>query len=110
MLSIKIDDKEYELSCTFAIAQSVEKALGVDLITYSNERTGMPIKDVFNILNLSTDNQIPKNILEKYILENCLEAQTLCINFCGMYINPEFVKNALEEDAKKKEKSKDTPA
>jgi len=110
MLSIKIDDKEYELSCTFAVAHSIEKALGVDIITYSKGREGLPVTEAFNILNLATDNQISKHALEKYIVENFLEAQSICISFFGMYINPEFTKKLLEENTKKKEISQDTPA
>lgn len=114
MLSIKIDDKEYELSCTFGIILAVEKYLKTNIVNYvcgdKGFRSGMPLIDIFNVINLATDNQISKDILEKYIFENYVIALKACMNFFNMYIVPEETKKNLDEEDSKKNDLATDPA
>ncbi len=115
MLSIKIDDKEYELSCTFAVMHAIEKELKTSIPAYASAHVNesgvdISVMDMYNIINIATDKQIDKKILENHVIGNTQKCLNVCINQLSFYIDPQGTKERLEEDSKKKGNSQNTPA
>ena len=116
MLSIKIEDKDYELSCTFGVMLAIEDAIGDSILSYvtshlvegNKHALSMPMIHLFNAINLATDSQIPKNLLEEYILKNFSKVNYRVTLLFWSYLSPDGAKEMLESVLKEEQEQEKT--